>query len=222
MVNQADSAVVNQLPETAYVILGYVGMYPNGIHGYRLGRILLHSPLGLRSVRIGQLYRVLHRLERADLVKTHVEAGGPRPARYRFTMTASGRSRFRLWLRSAPRGSGPLRDRVINRLRFADLLPPADLESLLEDAARECRIELEEIQRQRGETCDWKGAVSSLHLMAIEARLAADRRWLNEIRRVLDRSSNQSERSGLSPWPPPIPSIQRTDESRESPYGQGH
>jgi DNA-binding PadR family transcriptional regulator len=178
-----------QLSQVAYVILGYVGMHPEGVHGYRLGRALSRSPLGLPSLRLGQLYRVLHQLERSGCLESHVEASGSRPARYRFTVTPAGRSTFSRWLMSIPEGAGPIRDQLLDRLRFADRLPESALQRLLAEAVRECEAALEKLRhrpRGGGATDD----TSRLHSMAVEARLAAERRWLDEICVLAGKSTN--------------------------------
>ena len=67
---QADDAAEEQpptrskdsLPEVAHVILGYVAMYPGGVHGYQLGRTLSEPlvdtnqtpDLALAMIRVGE------------------------------------------------------------------------------------------------------------------------------------------------------------------------
>jgi DNA-binding PadR family transcriptional regulator len=177
-----------RLPERAYVVLGYVGRYPDGVHGYRLGRILSRSPEGL-ALRLGQLYRLLHHLERAGCVESKIETGGPRPARYRFTMTREGRARFRRWLTSLPKGGGPIREHVLDRLRFSECLPSTALQRLLAEARRECENQIDSLRREGVDAAARGSAGKPLHAMALEARLAADKRWLDEVRALADQWS---------------------------------
>jgi len=195
-----DKMTIPPLSELASVILGYVAMYPDGVHGYHLGRMLSRSPLGLPTLRLGQLYRILHHLERAGLVKSRVEATGPRPARYRFVTTVQGRSIFLKWLTSLPHGSGPVREQVLNRLRFSHRLPAPAMRYLLEEAARECQEELGNLHRHKKSTGSLYGEVKSLHLMAVEARLAADQQWLGEIRSLVEGSTRHAD-AGAVPSP---------------------
>jgi DNA-binding PadR family transcriptional regulator len=193
-----DEMSIAPLSELASVILGYVAMYPDGVHGYHLGRILSRSPLGLPTLRLGQLYRILHHLERVGLVKSHVEATGPRPARYSFVVTAQGRSIFLKWLTSLPHdGSAPVREQVLNRLRFSHRLPASDVRCLLEEAALECQEELGNIHRHKRSSAGLYGEVNSLHLIAVEARLAADRRWLDEIRSLVGEPTRHAGAGAL-------------------------
>jgi len=186
--NNGHKKAITPLSELASVILGYVAMHPDGVHGYRLGRMLSRSPFGLPSLRLGQLYRILHHLERSGLVKSQVESGGPRPARYRFVTTVPGRSTFLKWLTSLPQGSGSMREQVLNRLRFSERLPGSALRCLLQEAARECQEELAVLQRKERSAGAPEAPAKGLHAMAVEARLSADQRWLEDIRSLIEKS----------------------------------
>ena len=188
-----EKTAITPLSELASVILGYVAMYPDGVHGYHLGRMLSRSLLGLPSLRLGQLYRILHHLERTGLVKSRVEATGPRPARYRFATTVQGRSIFLRWLTSLPHGSALVREQVLNRLRFSHRLPASAIRCLLAEAARECQEELGNLHRHKKSLGGLYGEVNSLHFMAVEARLAADQRWLDEIRSLVEESTRHAD-----------------------------
>jgi DNA-binding PadR family transcriptional regulator len=188
MTSREQTVANGRLPELECVILGYVQAYPDGVHGYQLGRMLSRSRLGLRSLRLGQLYRVLHHLESAGLVKSRVEAGGPRPARYRFSVTPEGISSFREWLTSVPQAGGPIAEQVLNRLRFAERLPGSALRRLLERAVRACQAELDGLQREGDPSIETK----PLHSMALEARVAAERRWLDELRQLVEELPSRS------------------------------
>lgn len=170
------------LSEAAFVVLGYVGKYPEGIHGYHLGKILSRSPLRLSSLGLGQLYRLLHRLEKAGLVISSVEEESAR-LRYRFTITQRGEADFSEWLRSVPEGSGTTSESVLDRLRFAEQLPGAVLLRLIDEAHRECERKVEELAKYelKGE----RTPMSQRYARALRARLGADRLWLDEIRQLV-------------------------------------
>jgi DNA-binding PadR family transcriptional regulator len=181
-----------QLPEHAYVILGCVELYRDGVHGYRLGQLLLRSAAGLSLLGLGQLYRALHLLERAGLVKGEIEVRGPARARYRFTMTSAGRTAFRQWLTGEPHGSAPIRDQLLNRLRFADQLPGAVLQRFLHAAIRECEAELEDVRCERQQTHVGDVAPEPLLIRALHARLVAHQRWLDDVRQLVETADRQS------------------------------
>jgi DNA-binding PadR family transcriptional regulator len=188
-----------RLREFSYVILGYVEMYTEGVHGYRLGRMLSQSPLGLSPLRLGQVYRALRGLERAALVRSQLESGGPRPARYRYLVTREGAEAFRRWVTHLGGGAASVRERLLNRLRFVDRLAPDALRSLLAEAISECEAELQTARRHatRGrrrepapaDMAALPGAAGApgLHALLLQARIAGDRHWLDEVGRVIER-----------------------------------
>jgi DNA-binding PadR family transcriptional regulator len=176
-----------RLREFSYVILGYVEMYGEGIHGYRLGRALSQSPLGLSPLRLGQVYRALRALERAALVRSQLEPGGARPARHRYSVTREGAEAFLRWVSHLGQGAGSVRERLLNRLRFVDRLPPATIRGLLAEATSECDVELRTTQRRaaRGRRTD--GGAAGLHSLLLQARITGDRHWLDEVAGVIER-----------------------------------
>jgi DNA-binding PadR family transcriptional regulator len=181
------------LPEVAYLLLGHVGAHAE-VHGYRLGRLLATSPLGLPSLHLGQVYRILHDLAARGLVRSRIETDRSRPARQLFAITRAGEVAFRRWLGGPARGSLPVRDQLLHRLRFGNQIPPASLRRLLRDAVRECEADLTDLRSAAGQTNGANGANGStgdgraLLSMALEHRLAADRRWLAEATRFVDAS----------------------------------
>jgi DNA-binding PadR family transcriptional regulator len=178
----------NRLPDIAYVILGHVGSSPEGIHGYQLGRLLARPGLRLPSLRLGQLYRLLRRLERAGLVMCHVESESAR-LRYRFTITPQGEHHLQDWLASFQGSSGSISQQLLYRLRFAERLPLAGLVRLIDDAMEECGKALEEIGKAAmSASRDGRNAVNATYEHALKTRLATDRCWLEEIRRMVQRN----------------------------------
>jgi DNA-binding PadR family transcriptional regulator len=177
-----------QLPEHAYVILGYVGTYAEGVHGYEIGRLLLRSPLGFPLLGLGQLYRVLHQLESARLISGAIEMNGAARARYRFKMTRKGEASFRQWLTGGSRGVTPVRDQLLNRLRFADQVPRPVLTRLVSEAIKECQAEIDDLNRT-GKARPCEGDVTPLHRLALQARLVAYQRWLAEVRNLVEGSA---------------------------------
>ncbi len=173
-----------RLPDIASVILGHVGTNAEGIHGYQLGRLLARPGLRLPSLRLGQLYRLLRRLERAGLVMCHVESESAR-LRYRFTITPQGERHLEEWLVSLRGSSGSICQQLLYRLRFADRLPVPALLRLIDDAMEECGNALEEIGKAAAGRD--RRAVNPTYEHALKTRLATDRCWLEEIRRLVQR-----------------------------------
>jgi DNA-binding PadR family transcriptional regulator len=178
-----------RLPEAVYVILGYVGTFPDGVHAYRLGRLLLRTRLGMPLLRLGQLYRALHCLERAALVRGTVEIGTSGHERCRYAMTREGRAAFRDWLTGPTCARLPLRDQLLERLRFAEQLPGSVLRRLLDDGRWECHAERDALTGEAALTKGSEATTGALYALALEARLLADLRWLRATRRLLEGRS---------------------------------
>jgi DNA-binding PadR family transcriptional regulator len=182
------------LPEVAYLILGHVGAQAE-VHGYRLGRLLSTSPLGLPSLHLGQVYRILHELAERGLVRSRIETDPSRPSRQLFAITRAGEAAFRRWLSGPARGSAPVRDQLLHRLRFGDQLPPAALRRLLRDAVRECEADLADLRSATGQLNGANGVSGdgrALLASALERRLVADRSWLVDAARLIDVSAEPS------------------------------
>jgi DNA-binding PadR family transcriptional regulator len=183
MAEKPEKQKTGALSEAAHVVLGYVGEHPEGIHGYHLGSILSRSPLRLPSLGLGQLYRLLHRLEKAGLVISRVEEESAR-LRYRFTITPRGEACFSKWLNTVPAVNGTTCDQVLDRLRFADRLPGAVLLRLIDEAERELERKAEELGEY--ELTSEGARMNRQYAPALRARLAADRGWLAEVRRLAE------------------------------------
>lgn len=183
---EAASSSKSRLPDVAYVILGFLESYSDGVHGYRLGRDLSESPLGLPSLQIGQLYRLLRRLERAGLVSCRIETESSR-LRYRFSITAKGSAGFRKWLDSVPRGSGASSEELLDRLRFADRLAPSTLLSWIDAALSRCETELGELTKEVGSNGTNTSQPVPPYVLALSTRLTADHAWLQEARRIVEK-----------------------------------
>jgi DNA-binding PadR family transcriptional regulator len=186
--NSEEGGSGNRLPDIACVILGHVGSSPEGIHGYQLGRLLARPGLRLPSLRLGQLYRLLRRLERAGLVMCHVESESAR-LRYRFTITPQGERHLQDWLVSFQGSSGSICQQLLYRLRFAERLPLAGLLRLIDDAMEECGNALEEIGKATSASRDGRNPVNATYEHALKTRLATDRCWLEEIRSLMQRNA---------------------------------
>jgi len=175
----------NKLSDVAYVVLGYVGRYANGVHGYQLGRALSRSPLRVPSMQLGQLYRVLQRLEKAGFVQRHVETESSR-LRYRFTVTKSGDGAFQGWLSRIPEGTGQACEQLLERLRFADCMSPEAVLGLIDSAAQQCQQGIEELTAHARGGSEAAGP----YAIALKARLADGRCWLEEVRRLVQEAAS--------------------------------
>jgi hypothetical protein len=101
-------------------------------------------------------------------------------------ITRAGEATFRRWLAGPARGSAPIRDQLLHRLRFGNLIPPAALRRLLRDAVRECDADLADLRSAARHHDGANGDGTALLSIALEHRLAADRTWLAEAARFVE------------------------------------
>ncbi|HZP41827.1 MAG TPA: PadR family transcriptional regulator [Candidatus Binatia bacterium] len=88
-------------------------------HGYELLK-LFNQRLGpFWHPNIGQVYQLLHELERRGLVARRDVRSGPRMRRL-FRLTARGERALRLWLARRPSWPPPVRDEIFVRLLAAE------------------------------------------------------------------------------------------------------
>jgi hypothetical protein len=139
-------------------------------------------------MRLGQLYRILRRLEAAALVVCHVESESLR-LRYRFAITPRGARVLQTWLTTLPQGTGAVCEQVLYRLRFAERLSPSALLDLVNTAAEESRLALERCGGSGRRSHDRDGAGGHPYDAALKERLAMDRCWLEEVRGLVERSA---------------------------------
>ena len=78
-------------------------------HGYRLLERLTSWGVGMQADR-GNLYRLLHRLEREGLASSTWQAGHGGPERRAYTLTAAGHAALRRWEEVLARDRGAIDD----------------------------------------------------------------------------------------------------------------
>lgn len=195
-IKESDNAQLGAQPDLSLsdvelIVLGHVRTYPSGVHGYHLGRALARSPLGVPSLTLGRLYRILHRLERAGLVEGRIDARNAR-LRCRFTLTARGEARFRQWLIPGPATPEGSPEELLRRLRFAEEVPIPTLRLWLDQALHACRAELAAINPCPKPTPEPRGEVGQLYTRALRARLVAQKRWLEEVLRLVGKTHRET------------------------------
>ncbi len=116
-----------ELNATAASLLGYLAEGPRS--GYDLAASIEKSIGCFWNVTRSQIYRELHALEQAGLVRA-----GKTGARERrpFMRTAAGRAAFDAWLARMP-GDELIRSPLLLTVFFGDRLTPGDLARMLRD-----------------------------------------------------------------------------------------
>jgi DNA-binding PadR family transcriptional regulator len=161
-------------------------------HGYQLLKLFTQRLGPFWHPNIGQVYQLLHELERRGLVARRDQRAGTRLRRI-FRVTARGERALRTWLARRPGWPPPLRDEILVRLLAVERHGP---DALLEQLARqeaEYRRYLDTLNEERARS----GAALARQL-AHEAALGqaeAYLRWLGRCRAVLARSTSLARAS---------------------------
>lgn len=151
-------------------------------HGYRLVKECSARLGPFWHPNVGQVYQLLHELERRRLITRGEVASGAR-ARRSFRLTARGERALRTWLTRRPAWPPPLRDELLVRFLAAERLGPGALRAQVDRHEEEFRRYLALVHAQ---TAAREGSVT--RRLAAEAALAhaeAHLRWLARCREVI-------------------------------------
>ena len=150
-------------------------------HGYELRKRFTQRVGPFWHPNIGQVYQVLHDLERRGQVTRRDVTSGARLRRL-FRLTLRGERALQTWLARRPSWPPPLRDEIIVRLLATEPLGPAALLAQLERQETEYRSYLATVQT------DPLPDVSLTRRLAHEAAVGiaeAHLRWLARCRELL-------------------------------------
>jgi DNA-binding PadR family transcriptional regulator len=172
------------LPDATYCILGMVARHPDGIHGYGLTRERRPTASSGQSMGLGALYRQLERLHRAGLLRREAEVAATR-LRNRFSITPRGEAVLRAWLsRPVTTSEG-----FLARLRFAHWLPRTTVLTMIDDVERQVSEDLSSLRRPAKPSAQAQQEEDDLWITAVEARLHAERQWLQALRELVNEST---------------------------------
>jgi DNA-binding PadR family transcriptional regulator len=105
-----------------YALLGLLTRRP--LSGWEILKRFNRSIVFFWNAKRTQIYAELRRLERLGLVSSRIVVQGPRPNKRHYAITAAGRTALRAWL-DRPTPVQPIKDEMLLRTFFADLLPPS-------------------------------------------------------------------------------------------------
>lgn len=128
-----------------YAILGLLNWQP--FAGYDLKKIISDSELFYWSGNNNQIYRALVQLHTEGLVSQEVQPQESLPARKIYSITDRGRAALRAWLLTTPE-LPERRNTFLIQLAWADMLPAADLATLVERYIGEVETHLLMLQEQ--------------------------------------------------------------------------
>jgi DNA-binding PadR family transcriptional regulator len=152
-------------------------------HGYRLVKELGARLGPCWHPNVGQVYQLLHELERRGWIVHRLEAGGVRSRRL-FHLTARGERALRAWLGRRPGWPPPMRDEIFVRVLAAERLGAPAILAQVERHEQEYRRYLALLEEQGGRFG------SMARELAHEAALAhahAHLLWLTRCREVVSR-----------------------------------
>ena len=154
-------------------------------HGYQLLKRFGQRLGPFWHPNIGQVYQLLHDLERRRLIARRDERHGTR-SRRRFRLTDRGERALRLWLARPPSWPPPIREEIFVRFLAAERHGPDAVRSQLDRQEAEYRRYLALIHEEDG-----RAGSSVTRRMAHEAALGhaeAHLRWLARCRELLASS----------------------------------
>jgi len=151
-------------------------------HGYELLKRFNERIVPFWHPNIGQVYQLLHELERRGLAARRDVTVGTR-VRHVFRMTARGERALGTWLARRPGWPAPLRDEIIVRLLAAERRGAAAVLGQLERQEAEYRryVSLVEEEAARGTTSVTRRLVHEAALRQAEAHL----HWIAHCRTFL-------------------------------------
>jgi DNA-binding PadR family transcriptional regulator len=162
-----------------YALLALLG--EGEAHGYGLRKRFTQRVGPFWHPNIGQIYQVLHELERRGYVTRRDVATGARLRRL-FRLTLRGERALRTWLARRPAWPPPLRDEIIVRVLAAERHGPAALLAQLERQEAEYRRYLALVQAEDArDGCVTRRLAREAAVGIAEAYL----RWLARCRELL-------------------------------------
>jgi DNA-binding PadR family transcriptional regulator len=163
-----------------YALLALLG--EGEAHGYQLLKLFNERVGPFWHPNIGQVYQLLHELERRGLVGRRDVESGTRLRRV-FRLTARGERALRTWLARRPAWPPPLRDEMFVRLLAAERAGAGEVLAQLDRQEAEYRRYVSLVQEEAA-----RPGASVTRRLAHEAALGqaeAHLRWLARCRAVL-------------------------------------
>ena len=167
-----------------YALLGFLSNRP--MHAYEIHQ-RLRKASGLRliwTVKQGQLYALLARLEDEGYIASTLEPQEGRPPRKMLSLTCEGEVAFARWMVEPVQRPRQFRQEFLAKLFFASKAGAATLCTLLECQRDASRLLLDDLQRQVDAVPHdrpYERQVYRLRAVQTEAHL----RWLDECERDL-------------------------------------
>ena len=152
-------------------------------HGYRLVKRFSQRLGPLWNPNVGQVYQLLHELERRGLVTSQSDTAGAR-LRRRFRLTARGERALRAWLARRPGWPEPPRQEIFVRVLAAERHGAEAMRAQLARQEEEWRRWLDQVRDATRSAADGSLA-GQLAREAMLGQVEANLRWLARCHEVL-------------------------------------
>ena len=160
-------------PSTEYALLGALMSGPR--HGYEIMQFLDTALGSTWHVGTSQLYALLKRLERDNLLRSGVEIQDTRPSKRIFSLTSGGKKVFMDWLKSPTEHVRDLRIEFLAKLFFFDMLSLKGGNELIKAQVQVLKQMKERIQqKQEKEKDPFNKLVLGFKMVTVESWL----QWL--------------------------------------------
>jgi DNA-binding PadR family transcriptional regulator len=171
-------------PSTQYALLGALMSGPK--HGYDIMQFLDTAFGSTWHVGTSQLYILLKKLERDNLVNSGVEIQNTRPSKRIFSLTSAGKKVFMDWLKSPTEHVRDLRIEFLAKLFFFKILSLEGGNELIRAQVQTLKQMKKKLEgKKRSERDPFKKLVFGYKMMIAEACL----QWIIEEGKPFIRSS---------------------------------
>lgn len=173
-----------QLPATAYVVLGLVSIRP--MTGYELTGFAERSIGNFFPLTRSHIYSELERLGRQGLLETTEIAQENAPTKRVYRITPAGSDSLRRWLEGAMVSEGRSRNLFLVRIFFGDRTTPERLMELLDEFETAARFRRDHLAMMAEKLADRPASVFRRSAAVFGLRHEeANLEWVAEMRPVL-------------------------------------
>jgi PadR family transcriptional regulator, regulatory protein AphA len=162
---------------TEYLVLGALAGGP--LHGYDLYQYLEEHLGRIWNLGRSQTYALLSRMEQAGLVTHERQAQEKRPDRKVFSLTSTGRKKFKAWVKTPVEHVRDLRLEFLAKIHFLGQGDRKLLEKLIDAQQEICRDKITRMAERN------KSASPEMELLAYDFRMSqaqAAIEWLEQIK----------------------------------------
>jgi DNA-binding PadR family transcriptional regulator len=173
-----------ELPATAYVVLGLVSIRP--MTGYELTGFAERSIGNFFPLTRSHIYSELERLGRLGLLEATEIAQENAPTKRVYQITPAGSDKLQRWLEGMMTSEGRSRNLFLVRIFFGDRTTPERLTELLDEFEAAARFRRDQLAMMAEKLADWPASVFRRSTAIFGLRhQEANLEWVSEMRPML-------------------------------------